>query len=64
MTKEQIGYFQNGSFNPSGGYLMDAPGTVALFNAAMTFKYNRDAIEKPSKKFKTTTWYRGSWNDQ
>ncbi|WP_394145304.1 hypothetical protein [Vibrio atypicus] len=63
MTKGKIGYFQNGAFNPTGGYVMDAPGTFALFNAALTFTYNRDVIEDPSKKFKVTTWYRGSWHD-
>ena len=63
MPKGKIGYFQFGAFNPSGGYVMDAPGTYAVFNAALSFTYNRDVIEGPSKKFKVVSWYRGSWND-
>ncbi|MGX1924355.1 hypothetical protein ACUALS_03930 [Vibrio sp. NH-7] len=63
MPKEKIGYFQNGAFNPSGGYVMDAPGTYALFNASLNFTFNRDVIEGPSKKFKVVKWYRGSWHD-
>ncbi|KIE22326.1 hypothetical protein SE23_02210 [Vibrio sinaloensis] len=63
MPKAKIGYFQFGAFNPSGGYVMDAPGTYAVFNAALSFSYNRDVIEGPSKKFKVVKWYRGSWHD-
>ncbi len=63
MTKERVGYFQHGSFNPLGGFVMDAPGTFALFNASLSFKYNRDVINEPLKKLKKVVWKKGSWND-
>ena len=63
MPKTKIGYFQNGAFNPSGGYVMDGPGTFAVFNASLAFTYNRDVIDAPLRKFKQVKWYRGSWND-
>lgn len=63
MPKTKIGYFQFGAFNPSGGFVMDAPGTYAVFNAALNFSYNRDVIEGPLKKLKVVNWYRGSWHD-
>ncbi|CAE6888781.1 hypothetical protein [Vibrio sp. B1FLJ16] len=63
MTKERVGYFQHGSFNPLGGFVMDAPGTFAVFNSALSFQYNRDVIEQPMKKLKKVYWKKGSWND-
>ncbi|MEL7411623.1 MAG: hypothetical protein AAGJ90_09225 [Pseudomonadota bacterium] len=63
MEKTKIGYFQHGAFNPLGGFVMDAPGTFALFNAALSFQYNRDVIDEPRKKLKKVYWKKGSWND-
>ena len=63
MSKARVGYYQHGSFNPLGGFVMDAPGTFALFNASLSFKYNRDVINNPLKKLKKVVWKKGSWND-
>nr|WP_321458978.1 hypothetical protein [uncultured Vibrio sp.] len=63
MSKARVGYYQHGSFAPLGGFVMDAPGTFALFNASLSFKYNRDVINKPLKKLKKVVWKKGSWND-
>ncbi|QIA62649.1 hypothetical protein GT360_03595 [Vibrio astriarenae] len=63
INKERVSYFQHGSFNPLGGFVMDAPGTFALFNTSLSFKYNRDVIKEPKKKLKRIHWQRGSWND-
>ncbi|TOF76545.1 hypothetical protein CGJ16_19230, partial [Vibrio parahaemolyticus] len=63
MEKTKVGYFQHGAFNPLGGFVMDAPGTFALFNAALSFQYNRDVIEEPQEKLKKAHWKKGSWND-
>ncbi|GHW84028.1 hypothetical protein [Vibrio cholerae] len=63
MDKHKVGYYQHGSFNPLGGFVMDAPGTFAVFNSAISFTYNRDVIEEPLKKLKKVRWKKGSWND-
>ncbi|MGP8306431.1 hypothetical protein [Vibrio sp. YIC-376] len=63
MSKARVGYFQHGSFNPLGGFVMDAPGTFALFNTSLSFHYNRDVINEPMKKLKKVYWKKGSWND-
>lgn len=63
MSKARVGYYQHGSFAPLGGFVMDAPGTFALFNGALNFQYNRDVIDKPLKKIKKVVWKKGSWND-
>lgn len=54
-------YFQNGSFYPIGGYVMDAPGTYAVYNSSVSFSYNRDVIETPLMKLKKLKWKSGSW---
>lgn len=63
MSKSKVGYFQNGAFNPSGGYVLDGPDTLALFNQSLVFTYNREIIDRPLKKFRSPSWYRGSWHD-
>jgi hypothetical protein len=54
-------YFQNGSFYPIGGYVMDAPGTYAVYNSSISFSFNRDVIEIPLTKLKKLKWKAGSW---
>ncbi len=54
-------YFQTGAFFPSGGYVMDAPGTYAVYDSALSFSYNRDVIDTPLKKLKKLKWKSGSW---
>ncbi|MGO2510040.1 MAG: hypothetical protein ACTH6Y_13800 [Vibrio hibernica] len=58
-----VAYFQNGSFNPQGGYVMDAPGTYAVFNTSISFVYNRDLVEGPLNKIRKIKWLKGSWHD-
>ncbi|CAG19123.1 hypothetical protein [Photobacterium profundum] len=58
-----VSYYQDGSFNPAGGYVMDAPDTYAVFRSSMAFIYNRDLIEEPLKKLKKIKWLEGSWHD-
>ncbi len=54
-------YFQTGSFFPLGGYVMDAPGTYAVYDSGLSFSYNRDVIETPLRKLKKLKWKSGSW---
>ncbi len=54
-------YFQTGSFFPIGGYVMDAPGTYAVYTSAISFSYNRDVIDTPLRKLKKLKWKAGSW---
>ncbi len=54
-------YFQTGSFFPVGGYVMDAPGTYAVYKSTVSFSYNRDVIDTPLKKLKKLKWKAGSW---
>ncbi|CCN47032.1 conserved hypothetical protein [Vibrio nigripulchritudo MADA3029] len=56
-------YYQTGSFVPTGGYIMDAPGKIALFNSSMNFLYNQDNLTTPLSKIRKLTWAKGSWND-
>lgn len=57
-------YFQRGAFYPTGGYVMDAPGTYAVFSSSMAFQFNRDAIEVPLSKIRKFKWQQGSWYGQ
>lgn len=54
-------YFQRGAFFPLGGYVMDAPGTYAVYDSSLSFSYNRDVIEIPLRKLKKLKWKSGSW---
>ncbi|WP_423840214.1 hypothetical protein ONE56_02985 [Vibrio mytili] len=54
-------YFQRGTFFPLGGYVMDAPGTYAVYDSSVSFSYNRDVIETPLRKLKKLKWKSGSW---
>ncbi|WP_163924092.1 hypothetical protein [Photobacterium sp. Alg240-V54] len=63
ISINDVGYYQNGAFNPSGGYIMDAPNTYAVFRTSMSFKYNRDVLDTPLNKIKRIKWIQGSWHD-
>ncbi len=43
---------------------MDAPDTYAVFNSAMDFLFNRDAIDTPLRKIRQFKWVQGSWYAQ
>ncbi|KQH83800.1 hypothetical protein AMR76_21045 [Vibrio furnissii] len=64
VSVSNTAYFQNGAFFPTGGYVMDAPGTYAVFTASMNFTFNRDAIEVPLNKIRQFKWQQGSWHGQ
>lgn len=61
VTVGNTAYFQTGAFFPLGGYIMDAPGTYAVYDSSMSFSYNRDVIETPLRKLKKLKWKSGSW---
>ncbi len=61
ITIGNTAYFQTGSFYPIGGYIMDAPGTYAVYSSAIDFSYNRDVIDTPLRKLKKLKWKAGSW---
>ncbi|WP_104401934.1 hypothetical protein [Vibrio penaeicida] len=60
---EDVIYYQTGAFVPTGGYIMDAPGKIAMFNSSMNFLYNQDNLTTPLSKIRKLTWAKGSWND-
>ncbi|WP_159064988.1 hypothetical protein [Thaumasiovibrio subtropicus] len=61
----QVSLFNNGSFKPSGGYVLDAPGTYAIFNGSLHALYNRDNLRDALKPFTggSIAWIEGSWRD-
>lgn len=61
ITIGNTAYFQTGSFYPIGGYIMDAPGTYAVYSSSVDFSYNRDVIDTPLRKLKKLKWKAGSW---
>lgn len=61
VTTGNTAYFQNGAFYPLGGYVMDAPGTYAVYSSSVSFTYNRDVIDVPLSKLKKIKWLSGSW---
>ncbi|WP_413113942.1 hypothetical protein [Thaumasiovibrio sp. DFM-14] len=64
ITIDNVSFFNNGAFNPSGGYVMDAEGTYAIYRGALHFLFNRDDIETPLEDFTTQiNWIEGSWRD-
>ncbi|WP_318521902.1 hypothetical protein [Photobacterium leiognathi] len=63
LSLDKVSYYQRGAFMPSGGYVLDAPGQIAVFGTSMNFLYNKDLIEKPMDKLKKVSWVEGSWND-
>lgn len=63
LSLDKVSYYQNGAFMPSGGYVLDAPGQISVFNTSMNFLYNQDLIEKPLDKLKKASWIQGSWHD-
>ena len=63
LSLDKVSYYQNGAFMPSGGYVLDAPGQISVFNTSMNFLYNKDLIEKPLDKLKKASWIQGSWHD-
>lgn len=63
LNLDTVSYYQFGAFMPSGGYVLDAPGQVAVFGTSMNFLFNKDLIEKPLEKLKKISWVEGSWHD-
>ncbi|HIF9173484.1 TPA: hypothetical protein ACX6PS_002162 [Photobacterium damselae] len=63
ITVTDVSYYQDGVFNPLGGYVMDGPNTYAVFRSSMSFKFNRDVMDKPLNKIRKIKWIKGSWND-
>lgn len=61
VTTGNTAYFQRGSFFPTGGYVMDAPGSYAVFSSSLSFSYNQDVIAIPLSKLKEFKWKAGSW---
>ncbi|WP_172561968.1 hypothetical protein [Vibrio furnissii] len=64
VSIDNTSYFQTGAFFPTGGYVMDAPDTYAVFTATLNFTFNRDAIEVPLNKIRQFKWQQGSWYGQ
>ncbi|WP_305818477.1 hypothetical protein [Photobacterium leiognathi] len=63
ITVTDVSYYQDGTFNPLGGYVMDGPNTYAVFRNSMSFQFNRDVMDKPLNKIRKIKWIKGSWND-
>ncbi|MFA0569483.1 hypothetical protein [Vibrio gallaecicus] len=63
VSVTDVSYYQDGAFNPLGGYVMDFPDTYAVFRSSMSFTYNKDVIDGPLGKLRKTRWIEGSWND-
>lgn len=61
VTVNNTAYYQQGSFFPVGGYVMDAPGTYAVINSSLSFSFNQDVIAIPLSKLKEFKWKAGSW---
>ncbi|EKO3539147.1 hypothetical protein K0L52_000894 [Vibrio fluvialis] len=64
VSIDNTSYFQTGAFYPTGGYVMDAPDTYAVFSSSMSFQFNRDAIDVPLNKIRKFKWQKGSWYGQ
>ncbi|EOV0103687.1 TPA: hypothetical protein RQJ82_002707 [Vibrio vulnificus] len=63
LSLSDIVYYQRGAFHPSGGYVMDAYGKAALFNAALNLHFDSDAVSTPLSKINgKLKWQEGSWN--
>ncbi|WP_252029713.1 hypothetical protein [Vibrio sp. SCSIO 43135] len=61
VSASNTAYFQSGSFYPIGGYVMDAPGTYAVYNSSVSFSYDQDVINVPLSKLKKLEWKSGGW---
>ncbi|MBC7003538.1 hypothetical protein BIZ37_13310 [Photobacterium sp. BZF1] len=61
--KGRVAYFQNGSFFPSGGYVMDAPGLTAKIRGSVNFSFNGDVYQQALEDLVTIKWQEGSWHD-
>ena len=61
--KARVAYFQNGSFFPSGGYVMDAPGLTAKIRGSVNFSFNGDVYQQALEDLVTIKWQEGSWHD-
>ncbi|HGF7167379.1 TPA: hypothetical protein AB5F34_003518, partial [Vibrio mimicus] len=65
LSFSDIVYYQRGAFHPSGGYVMDAVGKAALFNAALNLHFDSDAVGTALSRInQQLKWQEGSWNAQ
>ncbi|EMK6938635.1 hypothetical protein V9J84_001721 [Vibrio cholerae] len=65
LSFSEIVYYQRGAFHPSGGYVMDALGKAALFNAALDLHFDSDAVGTALSRInQQLKWQEGSWNAQ
>ncbi|MCG7489990.1 hypothetical protein MHN79_10860 [Vibrio sp. Of14-4] len=63
FSKQQISYFQHGSFYPLGGLILDAPNYYAVVNGELNTKYSQSISESVAKYFHSLNWARGGWYD-
>lgn len=61
--KSYVAYFQNGAFQPRGGYVLDAPGLTAKFRGSLDFNFNSDVFKDALDDLKEVKWQQGSWHD-
>lgn len=61
MTVHNTAYFDQGGFYPTGGYVLDAPGTYAVFTSPFDFHFEPDAAESALNKIRAFNWQAGSW---
>ncbi|MGV2989081.1 hypothetical protein ACE1OE_15665 [Vibrio sp. E150_011] len=58
--KENLVFMVSGSFKPTGGYVLDTPGGMSVFDGAVDLDFDRAAIPDFASFVK---WKKGAWRD-
>ena len=58
--KKTAVFQNNGSFSPTGGFVLDTPGGLSIFRSGMNLNFDSAAIPSLTNKIK---WLKGSWHD-
>ncbi|MDA0120773.1 hypothetical protein [Vibrio sp. T11.5] len=63
IEERQVSYFQQGSFYPNGGLILDAPDHYALIDGSLDTEFKQSVTSSPARKLHPTLWVRGGWYD-
>lgn len=61
--RDSLVFFMNGSFVPTGGFILDTPNKLSYFNMASVLTYDGTLINDLLSPFSTPKWVEGSWHD-